>query len=193
MHRIAYATIPKDDDRVALLKRISAEVARKSDADDEYTGSLWRTDHWHDDVTYPSRQEAEKAIKDMDNGFYDDHAVLFYDTSKVPETDRMKTLRDRIDRLESRRCKAETDSDIHHRKSKSITCRKCGSVIMLHYYWGHCACPVCGTDLRSESVRKRIHLIESALKRTKSELKSEQDKRFEACPVKWLVKYEYHC
>lgn len=114
MHRIAYATIPKDDDRVALLKRISAEVARKSDADDEYTGSLWRTDHWHDDVTYPSRQEAEKAIKDMDNGFYDDHAVLFYD-------------------------------------------------------------------------------IESALKRTKSELKSEQDKRFEACPVKWLVKYEYHC
>ena len=35
--------------------------------------------HFHDYPVYKNREEAEKAIKQMDRGWYDDHAVLFKD------------------------------------------------------------------------------------------------------------------
>lgn len=45
---------------------------------DSYHGNII----FHDDVVYKNVEEAEKAIKNYDRGWYDDHAVLFKDGRK---------------------------------------------------------------------------------------------------------------
>ena len=44
-----------------------------------YHGNL----KFHDSPVYKSRKDAEEAIKKMDRGWYDDHAVLYKDGRKI--------------------------------------------------------------------------------------------------------------
>lgn len=52
-------------------------------------------------------------------------------------------------------------TDIHNRKSKTITCKACGSRVELARFKGS-ACPVCEKSLRSESARERVDRAKKA-------------------------------
>ena len=59
---------------------------------DAYDGSLNGDRAWHEDTVYSCRQDAEDAIGRMDKGFYDDHAVLFYDVDSLKPTAAMNAI-----------------------------------------------------------------------------------------------------
>ena len=127
----------------------------------------------HFKKVYQDYKYAEEAIREYDNGWYSDHAVLYQEPSQKAR-DKSQGL------LEKRDAYIEAHS-VHKRKSDFLGCSTCGSKISRLYLKGE-KCPVCGTDLRPTSV---IEQIKKHDKQAKEALKSDMET--------WiLVKVEYH-
>lgn len=95
---------------------------------DVYDGSLNGDRAWHEDTVYACRQDAMDAIERMDKGFYDDHAVLYYDVDSLKPTAVMKDIKRRQEETEKKRETLNADSHTWAgRKSKYVTCEQCGS------------------------------------------------------------------
>lgn len=128
----------------------------------------------HRNKTYRNYSEALEAIKNYDNGWYDDHVVMYYaPTDKARENcAAWNKKRDAYIKLHS----------IHNRKSHYIGCPKCGSKLYLDYIRGE-TCPLCNTELRATSTIEKIKWFDvkadEALKKGTEEY--------------WLAKIEYHC
>lgn len=194
MHAINYIKAPRNVNKKQLLNQINDEVIKEGDGGDYLSyGKLKDEKHWHENRIYRNEEEARKAINGYDNGWYDDHAVLFYDTESVEPSAKAKSIIQRIHGLQQKLEAFYKDSDVHNRKSDSITCRNCKSRIMLAYFRGRFRCPVCGEDMRSESVLKRDAKLRADIDRAQRELVNERDSHAGKAPVMWLVKYEYHC
>lgn len=67
------ATTPKQ-----ILKSINGWAYDPMETS-RYHGNL----KFHEKPVYKSREDAEKAIERLDNGWYDDHAVLYRDGRKL--------------------------------------------------------------------------------------------------------------
>lgn len=195
MHSVQYNIYPQNTKREDILAEINEIVQDGTDWGCDYYeyGKLTRNDHWHESRIYKNKEEALEAIRRYDNGFYDDHAVLFHDTDAAKETAKTKAIIERIGRIRQRLLKLEADTDVHNRKSATITCRHCDSRINLAYYHGRHDCPVCGGDMRSQTTLNRIAEVGQTLVSAKKQLQEERDRQSGECPVMWLVKFEYHC
>lgn len=163
---------------------------------DVYNGSLNGDRAWHEDTVYSCRQDAEGAISWMDKGFYDDHAVLFYDVDSLKPTAAMKDIKRRQDETEKKREALIADSHAWTgRKSKYVTCEDCGSKLNVEYLrsMSTCTCPLCLNDLRSESVRNRIKAYDKKIEELSGKYTTAMKKLKSKAAVKWLVKMEVHC
>lgn len=196
-HCINHTVLDKNANRKAFLCELDEYV---SQADWEEGGCYPASQlTWHDDRVYDSREEAEEAIRRFDTGFYSDHAVLFRDTdaTEKPHTKQHDTLAKRIETLSKQRDEYIAANHADCRKSAYIGCPTCGSKLRREYLMGRDKCPVCGGELRSETVMSRIASYDTRIKDAKKQLKAldrKQSKRAsEHAPVKWLVKWEYHC
>lgn len=161
-----------------------------------YDGSLNGDRAWHEDTVYACRQDAEDAITRMDKGFYDDHAVLFYDVDSLKPTAAMNAIKRRQDETEKKREALIADSlTWTGRKSKYVTCEDCGSRLNVERLRAMrtCVCPLCWNDLRSETVLNRTKAYDEKIKELRGKYAKEMKKLKSKAAVKWLVKMEVHC
>lgn len=161
-----------------------------------YGGSLNGDRAWHEDTVYACRQDAMDAIERMDKGFYDDHAVLFYDVDSLKPTAAMKEIKRRQDETEKKREALIADSRAWTgRKSKYVTCEDCGSKLNVERLRSMrtCTCPLCRNDMRSETVLNRIKAYDAKIKELRGKHATAMKKLKSKAAVMWLVKMEVHC
>lgn len=163
---------------------------------DVYNGTLLGDKAWHENKVYACKQDAMDAIDKMDKGFYDDHAVLYYDVDSLKPTAAMNAIKRQQDKVQEKRDALINDSKKWTgRKSKYVSCEHCGSKLnieylrKLHTY----TCPLCGDDMRSETVLNRIKAYDEKIKELRAKYTTEMKKLKRKASVKWLVKMEVHC
>ena len=185
MHNIDYWSMDEKCDRKDVLCDIQ-EIARRDG--DGYYGPL----KWHDEVSpLKNREEAEKWIRDHDKGWYDDHAVRYYDYSKAKDTKKIADLKKRETEMIGRIDAFQKEHSVRNFKADYIGCSTCGSKISRKHLHGE-RCPVCGKDLRSESVMKKLKALYDKRDEIGKKIKEEKEAQTGSRVVRWLVKFEYH-
>jgi len=141
----------------------------------------------HENIICDSYEEAIRKIESLDNGWYDDHGVLYKSYKGKNKT--MENLEAKRAQLRKDRREYIENNGIHNRTSETISCPKCKSRLALAYFRGN-ECPLCRTDLRSETVLKRIESFDTRIKETEKKYKeAEKKQKYE---LRWLVKIEFH-
>lgn len=77
-HAIQYLNYHCSVSEHAILKDLNS-FAYDPQETSSYHGNL----KFHHEPVYKNREEAEEAIKKLDNGWYDDHAVRYRDGRKI--------------------------------------------------------------------------------------------------------------
>lgn len=77
------------------IERYVNEVARK---EGDYGTELPKPIRWYENKIYNSKEEAEKAIRAKDKGWYDQLAVLFREPVGDFRTKKIKDMEKRIER-----------------------------------------------------------------------------------------------
>lgn len=185
MHNVNYLDRPENVDRSEVLEYI--ETVAEEDGDG-YSGPI----KWHTEIPpLESWEAAQKKIEKLDRGWYDDHAVRYYSYSNAEETKKIKDIKRRIKETQVKIENYTKEHSVLTFKSEFVGCKKCGSKIAKRYLRSE-RCPVCYTDLRSETTIKTLDgykkKIETLLKSIEDEKKKQAGKR----EVRWLIKYEYH-
>lgn len=130
-------------------------------------------------------------------------AVRFYDNESLPSTKKEKQLKEKIQiakqKLKDYIIKNELTTHKSKRKSVFFRCPTCKSKIARQYFEKNklpehmiVNCPVCKTEIRSETILNRIKEFEKKIIKLKKELTFEKCKPRKGAPIKWLVKVEVH-
>ena len=187
MHQICYRDFPENVNRKLLIAEITEEAERYGDG--TYSGPL----RFHDEISpLESREAAEQRIQKLDNGWYDDHAVRYYDFADAKETKRMTEIRERIKETKRKRLEYEKEHSVQNFKAEFVGCPACGSKIARKYLRAD-YCLVCRADLRSETTKKTLQRYTEKIRELEQALEGERRKQQSSRKVMWLVKYEYHC
>lgn len=145
-----------------------------------------------------------------DNGFYDSRAVKFHDLSELKPLKSETTLEDKIKKLTEDKNKyvrshRAVRADL---KSKFVTCKSCGSRINVAAFLeitegrpmgryndngGRDNCPVCGVNMRPQSVLDRIQSYNDRIDALSAKLSESRKSRADKAPVKWIAMWDYHC
>ena len=188
-HVIKHMVLDRDVDRGVVLAQIIEEVSLEDWAE----GGVYHGDlTWHDGRIYPSREDAERALDRICDRPYKDAAVLFRDLDTVKDTKEVTELRERYARIRRERDDYAREHSISRRKSKSVTCGRCGSTITIAYMRSGNRCPVCGNDLRAPSTIARIASFDERAKKIDLRIHELKARGAERAKVRWLLKYEYH-
>ena len=87
-------------------------------------------------------------------------------------------------------------TNVKNFKAKLVTCPTCESKINKEYI-NNCTCPLCRTDLRSETTKKTIERYESNIEKLEEEIKKENKKLIkkvkDKAPIKYLLLFEEYC
>lgn len=111
--------------------------------------------HWNKNIVCADKRAAINKLASMP----DWNGVLYH--MDVPDTAAIKRLAAAERKAEERYREVCAATDIHNRKSKTITCKACGSRVELARFKGS-VCPVCKKSLRSESARERVDRAKKA-------------------------------
>ena len=186
-HAINYITEPENVDKKAVMASIQEVAARDGDG---YPGRV----KWHSELpVYESYEEAEKMIQRLDNGWYDDHAVRFYDYRNATRTKKIDELYQRIKETRDKRVAYANEHSVKNLKAEYVGCPKCGSKISRKHIGDRNRCPVCGQDLRSKTTLEKLQSYDDKIKALNEMIDVEKKKQTSARRVMWLIKYEYHC
>lgn len=149
-----------------------------------------RHEDWQEGAVGLLQDEAEIFIEQIDRHDYDQLAVRFRSSSK-PSARTVSLLA----KYNSEKQKFyELNSKLYYAnvKSEFIGCKKCGSKIASKYLTSNC-CPVCRTDMRPETIRKRLKGISEKMEKIWAECQESQKKDAQKSDkLSWLVKTEYH-
>ena len=190
-HYRTYQSFPRTASRKDIYEARSLVI---EDEGARQHGHLLSSDNGftlHDSMIYDSWEEAKEAIDRFDNGWYDDHGVLYRDYSSIKPTKQMVALTDKKREWRDKRAAYAKDNDIHNRKSGSISCPNCKSRLTLSFFTGN-NCPVCGTELRSDTVMHRLSAFTAKIRDCDAKRAELEKKQKEKAEVKWLVKLEFH-
>lgn len=187
-HVVEYLRVPRDTcKRDAIRTEISDYVERECWKE----GGTWGGHlTWHENTIYDDEQAAIDAIDNFDRGWYDDHAVLFYDTDKLESATTRKIEKQIADTQKKRDDYIDTNH-VKNRKSAYVGCPKCGSKLSREHLHAD-TCPLCREDLRSETVKARIAGYDEKIETLREKLRVEKAKLVKKASVMWLVKFEYH-
>lgn len=197
MHIVDYQIIENERD---ILTAAEDFAYRNCDREENYGGDYHGNMHISQREPFVNYQEAYDYIeKYTQDKFYYDMAVRFYDNESLPSTKKEKQLEEKI-QIENQKLKDYIiKNKLTTRKSAFFGCPNCKSKIARQYFENPkfperiiVDCPVCKTDLRSETVLKRIQNFEEKLIELKKELTFEKCKPKNGAPIKWLVKIEIH-
>ena len=90
-------------------------------------------------------------------------------------TKKAEELQRRIQATKEQADKYAKENSIHTHKSEFRGCKNCGSKLAVKYIKGE-VCPLCGVDLRSETVVKMLKGYETKIKQLTKELAIEAKK-----------------
>ena len=184
-HNIYRTSFPENCNRRDVLNNICERANREGDG---YSGPM----HWHDEVPpLPNREAAEKWITAHDTGWYNDHAVRYYDHSKASITPKIKELQEKHAALCIKIAKYEKSHSVKNLKATFIGCPNCSSKLSKEYLRSE-RCPLCGTDLRSKTTLDTLAGYRAKQKEITNKIAQEQEKQKAARRILWLVKYEFH-
>lgn len=170
-HAIDYYTTKVGSEK--QLKIFLSEITEHA-YDPQETSSYHGNITIHKGKVYKDYDAAVDAIRKFDNGWYDDHVVMYYDTSAVGKK--------AIDEWNKKRDNYILAHSIKKRTSKYIGCSNCGSKLSIDYLHTE-KCPLCNTDLRPESTIEKIKWYDKKVKECKEKYKEKY----------WVAKVEYHC
>ena len=181
-HNIGYIDVKENADRKKVMRRIQEEADRYGDG---YPGGV----KWHDAVSpLKDRESAKRWIDEHDNGWYDDHAVRYYDCS-ANKSKKTEEIEANIKKMWDKICAYEKAHAVQTFKAEYISCPKCGSKLKRELLRTQ-RCPVCGSDLRSKTTIDTLAGYRAKHEDLQKKLADEKAKQ--KGPVMWLVKYEYH-
>lgn len=187
-HAIEYLRVPRDTDKKKIIAEIDEYVTRECwQEGGRYSGGHLT---WHENDIYDDEQAAVDAIDNFDRGWYDDHAVLFYNTDKL-ESAATRKIEKQITDTQKKRSDYIDAHHVKNRKSAYVGCPKCGSKLSREHLHTD-TCPLCREDLRSETVKARIAGYDEKIETLREKLRGEKAKLVKKAPVMWLVKFEYH-
>lgn len=192
-HEIRYATFDEKTDK-RKIQDYCDKVAKCEDWQEGCSGVSPIRFLPAQPMTYG---EAWDYLKEQDKGGYDCLAVRFRATEGLKWTPSAELLKAkaRARELGERLERFQREHDVRNFKAELIGCRLCGSKVARGYL-NNSRCPVCGSDLRSESVlaeQGRLNKEYEAVCEKERELTMRDiDKQSKKCPVKWLVKFEFH-
>ena len=187
-HIINYKVVPEDCNRNAVIGAICEEVEHEDWQEGGcYHGNLT----WHEDRVYESERDAHEAIERFDNGFYDDHAVLFRDGGSVAPSKELEKLDDYRKRTLEKRDAFAREHSVANLAARYIGCRKCGSKLAREFVRGE-RCPLCHADLRADYITAKIAAYDAKVAEIDERIEAAKKKLASRAEVCWLVKYEYH-
>lgn len=137
-----------------------------------------------------SYEQAEEYLRSQDSGWYDCLAVRYREATTPSK--RMQVLDKRCDAaMRAYRLLAEKPIT-SMTTAKFIGCKNCGSKLSRDHLRGS-YCPLCNSDLRSETHQKKIRAADEKVKYAQELLRKEKEKvAAKSEKVSWLVKIEYH-
>lgn len=183
-HIIDYFTEPENCNKKEVEAEISAVARRNGDG---WSGPM----HWHTEIQpLKNYGQAEEWIERHDRGWYDDHAVRYMDYENAKPTKKMGEIQQKIRELQNDEMAYKQQHSVKKRKSEYIGCPKCGSKLFREYLQSE-FCPLCRTDLRSQTTLDALANYHKRIEKAKDQLQEEKEKQ--KGEVRWLVKYEYHC
>lgn len=183
MHNIGYLTPEEKCDRSAVVNEI-CEIAMSEG--DGYSGPM----HWHDEVApLKNYGAAMDWIESHDNGWYDDHAVRYYDYRGGRITAKIRELQDKSAALAIKIKDYEEAHSVRKFKAVFVGCPHCGSKLAREWLRSD-FCPLCRADLRSKTTLDTLGGYREKQKDIADKIKAEQEKQ--KGEVRWLVKYEFH-
>lgn len=185
-HNIEHFTYPLNVDKKKVKKELDNYVAHQ-DWQEGCTG-LNNPIRWLDFV-YGSYDEAERAIKQFDRGWYDQLAVKYYSPLDFHD-DKTKQLEIERMNLWDEFCKRRSALYPKTLKSAFIGCKECGSRLAVSRLKVN-QCPVCSHELRPDYILKSISAAKAKWERADDKLKQYIDKHAKK-EIEWLVKIEYH-
>lgn len=197
MHIVDYQIVEKEKD---ILHAAEDFAYRNCDREENYGGDYHGNMHISQREPFANYQEAYDYIERYtQDKFYYDMAVRFYDNDSLPSNKKEEKLKEKI-QVENQKLKDYIiKNKLTTRKSAFFGCPTCGSKIARQHFENPkfperiiVNCPVCQTDLRSETVLKRIDGFEEKIIELKKELTFEKCKTKKGAPIKWLVKIEVH-
>lgn len=115
--------------------------------------------------------------------------VAFRDTSCAKNTKRIQTLEERKNKEIVKLNEYTKSHSISSFKSKLITCPNCESKINKNYIHND-ICPLCRTDLRSDTTKTTLARYKSNIKKLEKEIAQEKAKHKEKLPIHYLVMFE---
>jgi ssDNA-binding Zn-finger/Zn-ribbon topoisomerase 1 len=188
-HAIDYFTTDKRDEIYAIAEEYASyTVDRQENPSGHYHGNMTI----HDNIVCDSYEDAVAKIDELDDGFYDDHAVKYKDKDSLKPTKAMMAIEEKKAKLVQDRLEYEEKHSIKARKSEFVGCPKCKSRISVKHIRGE-RCPVCGEELRAQYVLDRIEKYHDDYKTLCDKYQDIVNKRKEKCPIRWCFKVEVHC
>lgn len=183
-HIIGYLSEKENCNRAMVMLKIQ-EIAEQDG--DGYPGRMT----WHDRVEpLKNHDAAEEFIKAHDKGWYDDHAVRYFDYSRAKETKKISEYRAKIEETRAKQGEYAREHSVMKQKAAFIGCGKCGSKIAKEYLRSE-YCPVCRTDMRSKTTIETLDRYQKKIDGLWKKIEEEKEKQ--TGEVRWLIKYEYHC
>lgn len=197
MHIVDYRIVEKEKD---ILQAAEDFAYRNCDRMENPNG------HYHGNINISHRkplnnyQEAYDYIENhTKNSINYDMAVRFYDTDNLHPTEKEEQLKEKIQIKNQKLKEYIIKNKLTTKKSAFFRCPTCKSKIARQYFEKNklpehmiVNCPVCKTEIRSETILNRIKEFEEKIIKLKKELTSEKAKPRKGAPIKWLVKIEVH-
>jgi hypothetical protein len=196
-HMIDYFEFRKTKDLKEDKNTIYGEVSEwgeyESDARDYHGNLKFKTD-----TVFDNREKAKEYLERYE-GKYEDVAVI-YKEFEDKETVKIKRLKEKVKTLAKQRGEYKQKNLLGNRKSKTITCPKCKSVLNISYLTSYNEerhnCPLCAEELLSNTVVERKRKFLEDMSKINKEIKKEiekENKKQENFKLRWLVKAEVHC
>ena len=190
MHNIEYYTYPENCTKKKVESELNTYVTQQTYQEGGH--GLDRPIRWLNVGPLPDYDAAVAAIKSYDRGWYDQLAVRYRELPANVSNKKIEELKNKIAETYKTLSSLDREVAVKNFKAQLVTCKKCGSKLNKDYLNSN-FCPLCRTDMRSDTTQKRI----AALRQKHQELQEVLRKEQAALAAKkgkvmWLVKIEYH-
>lgn len=181
-------------DKKSIMAEASEWFAENCDRNENRYGKYPASQmHIREYQIFACEEDAERYIRnETRNLFYYDMAVQYRDVMQTAKTKAEIELQNRIKEKNIDLNEYIKKNSVHMRSEAFMTCKHCGSRVSLAHFRSE-YCPVCGDDLRRQTVTDMIKKKMDAIDQLKQRLTDERSKKKDKAPLMWLVKVEAHC
>ena len=204
-HYVTVRSYNYDNGSEKTKKLIEAELNEFATYNGDYHSGLDKKIQWTS-REFESFDDAQEWLENHE-GFYWQGAAKYKHYASISNA-KSERLQKKIDELNQKLAKTKADmmsyvekNNVKNRKSVYVGCPNCGSKLHKDYipiqmYSQNC--PLCHTDLFSETVKKRILSYKTQindLEKQITETKKDKEKAKNSGKFTWMwaVKIEFHC